>query len=103
MSQDVIRWVIDWMVEHQPAITEDLALRCERAARAEWGGQEVGYIRKTCASDRRAGRRPLTPELAHQVYAAGLSAAPTEDVTREHGVSRATLYRLLKRQPPGVE
>jgi DNA invertase Pin-like site-specific DNA recombinase len=100
MSSDIIRWVIDWMVTNEQAVTEDLALRCERAARAEWGGQEVGYVRKTCAADRQAGRRPLSPDAAGEVYAAGLSASDTEEVVRAHGVSRATLYRLMKRHTP---
>lgn len=99
MSKDIIRWVIDCMLAHDDSITQELALTVEREARAEWGGRSVDYIRKACDHDRRGGRRPLPPDAARTAYEAGLSAAPTDRVLQDHGISRATLYRMLKRGP----
>lgn len=99
MSKDIIRWVIDRMLAHDDSITLELALTVEREARAEWGGRSIDYIPKSCAGDRRAARRPLAADVAQAVYQAGLSSAPTDEVLQAHGVSRATLYRLMKRSP----
>lgn len=88
---DIIRWVIDCMMAHEPAITPEQALSVEREARAEWGGQRVGYIVRTCAADRQAGP---DPEALRQAVAANL---PARQVASSAGISRRTLYRLIKR------
>jgi transcriptional regulator of acetoin/glycerol metabolism len=95
---DVIRWVIDWMMANEAAISEDLALRCERAARAEWGGQRVDYIAKTCAADGvgAAGGRPRKAAMA--AISDYIDGRPLPEISQAHGVSRATLYRALKRR-----
>ena len=95
MSKDIIRWVIDCMISHDDSITQELALTVEREARAEWGGREE-YIHKAIHGDRRGGRRPLPPDADRTAYEAGLSAAPTDRVLQDHGISRATLYRRMK-------
>lgn len=97
---DVIRWVIDWMLANDDSINQELALRCEREARREWGGQEVGYIAKTCAADREQrralqGRTPASTERA--AVADYLSNRPIDQVVEAHGISRRTLYRMIKR------
>lgn len=96
---DIIRWVIDRMMAHEDSITEELALTVEREARAEWGGQRVDYIAKTCSADveaRRAlqGAKPV-PAPAIEDYIAG-RALP--EIESEHGISRRSLYRALKRR-----
>jgi hypothetical protein len=101
LSKDIIRWVIDRMMAHDDSITQELALTVEREARAEWGGQSIAYVRKSCDGDRKAARRPLDPAAAEAVYQAGLTSAPTDHVLQTHGVSRATLYRLMKRPQRG--
>lgn len=97
-GKDIIRWVIDCMLAHDDSITQELALTVEREARAEWGGRRIEYIPKHCAGDRR-GRRPLSPEVHQAVYEAGLSNMATRQIVEQTGVSRATLYRLMKRGP----
>ena len=95
---DIICWVIDWMMVNEQAVTEELALRCEREARAEWGGQRIDYVARHCAVDkpRRSGppAKPV-PEGAVADYIAG---RPLPEIVAEHGVSRRTLYRSLKRR-----
>lgn len=95
--RDIIKWILDRLVAHDDSITQDLILTVEREARAEWGGQRIDYIPKT--TDRAAGRRPLDPQARRAAFEAGASSAPTPQVLQTTGVSRATLYRLLKRGP----
>lgn len=103
MSRDIIRWVIDCMMRHDDSITQELALVVERESRAEWGGQRIDYVAKTCQSERNghAGRPPIAPDVARRAHADALaSAEPTDRIAARHGVSRATLYRLYKKGPP---
>ena len=90
---DVIRWVIDWMMTNDDSITQDLAMRCEREARAEWGGQSVPYIAKTCAADRRA-----QVAAARAAVSAGV---PVAQAARQAGIGRSSLYAHLSE--PGRE
>lgn len=99
--RDIIRWVIDRMLAHDDSITQELAITVEREARQEWGGQSIGYVPKT--SDRRAGRRPLDPAARQAAFEAATTSAPTREVLQATGVSRATLYRLLKRGPADTD
>lgn len=100
---DLIRWVIDRMMLHDERITRETAIAVEREARAHWGGTTVGYVAKSCASDRAhssGGRarhdRPDAPADARAVLRDYL-AMPVEQAAKRHGISRATLYRLIKR------
>lgn len=102
MSQkDIIRWVIDRMLAHDDSITQELAATVEREARAEWSGQRIDYIARHC--DRKAARKPLSEAAQRAVYEAGLAATPTDQIVNEHGISRTTLYRLMKRGPRSPE
>lgn len=92
---DVIRWVIDWMLTNDESISQDLALRCEREARREWGGQRIDYVAKTCEADRQARR-----EAERNAHADLLGSQPMDEISRTRGISRATLYRLARRGPP---
>lgn len=100
IKRDVISWVIDWMMTNEAAITEELALRCEREARREWGGQRIDYIAKTAAVDREQrrtlqGRTPV--ETERHAVADYLANKPIDTIVAERGISRRTLYRALKR------
>lgn len=86
-TTDIIRWVIDRMLAHDDSITQELALTVEREARIEWGGDTV-YIGKTCAAD--------VPD-AQAVLQDYVQNTPVREITRRHGISRAALYRLVKR------
>lgn len=95
--RDIIKWIIERMMAHDDSITQELALAVEREARAEWGGQRIDYIARN--ADRKAARRPLDPEARQAAFQAATTSAPTREVLQTTGVSRATLYRLLKRGP----
>lgn len=99
-NKDVIRWVIDRMMAHDDSITQELALTVERECRAEWGGQRVDYIAKTCAADReqrRALQGATPPEIERAARTGYLAGHPLPQIQREQGISRATLYRIIKR------
>lgn len=99
-KRDVINWVIDWMMTNEAAITEDLALRCEREARREWGGQRIDYIAKTSSADRdqRRALQGRTPaETERSAVADYLANKPVQTIIAERGISRRTLYRAIKR------
>jgi transposase-like protein len=100
MSKDIIRWVIDRMLAHDDSITQELALTVEREARAEWGGQRIDYIAKTCPEDlerRRALQGRTDPERERAAVAAYLADEPVPAIEQRFGISRRTLYRMIKR------
>lgn len=97
---DIVRWVIDCMVRHVPGITPELALTVERECRAEWGGQSAGYIAKTCSSAReqRPARRGAMPSRVERMPGESRPANPApSELQGADGMSRAALYRMLKR------
>lgn len=54
----------------------------------EYGGQRI-YIRKN--------RQAATEEKRKRVFQDGVTQKSTEEITKQHGISRATLYRYMKR------
>lgn len=54
----------------------------------EYGGQRI-YIKKN--------RQATTEEKRKRVFQDGVTQKTTEEITKEHGISRATLYRYMKR------
>lgn len=99
-KSDVICRVIEIMRSLAPSITEEQAAMCERAARAEWGGQRVDYIAKTCSADRDHRRQlqgKTPPEVRQVAVAEYLAGVPVDEIAQRHGIHRATLYRSLKR------
>lgn len=99
-KRDVISWVIEWMSANEAAITEELALRCERAARAEWGGQRIDYVAKVCSADAQRRRKlqgRTDPAIERAAVADYLANRPIEEIEQERSITRRTLYRMLKR------
>jgi hypothetical protein len=89
MKADAIRYLIMKLVEaahREGTFTEAVALQVEREFREEYAGNKI-YV----ASELRAA--PPVDELRER-YLAG---EPVERITSTTGVSRATLYRLIKR------
>jgi DNA invertase Pin-like site-specific DNA recombinase len=71
-------------------LSADAAHQIEQAVRADHGGERVRIPKR---------KKHMTPEQRQQAYADGLTNLPTEAVTDKHGISRRTLYRLLKTGP----
>jgi DNA invertase Pin-like site-specific DNA recombinase len=59
----------------------------ERRICEEYGGRTI-YVRK---------KNRLSEDAKRQVIAEGLTSKSTRQITSERGISRATLYRLMKR------
>lgn len=96
---DIIRWVIERMMAHEDSITQDLALTVEREARREWGRQRIDYIAQHCVGDVEARRRAQgAKEVPPEAVRAYINNEPMASIEVEHGISRRTLYRALKRR-----
>lgn len=99
--QDIIAELLE-AVAHALAsegtFTEQLAHQIEQQFRAKYGGEEM-RIWKT--SEGKVGRPARQPYDQAAAFADGASSEPTPKVTQKHGISRATLYRLMKRGPSG--
>lgn len=68
-------------------LASDLARQVEAQVRTEYGGLRVRIPkRKKHPSERQRAK----------AFEDGLSGMSTEEVTAKHGISRATLYRLMK-------
>jgi Mor family transcriptional regulator len=87
--RDIVRDIIERLMAHEPSITEEIALRVEAEVRQTWGGAEV-YVPKEAKRQSR---------VREAVVKDALSTMSTAEIQRRHGVSRATIYRLLKRGP----
>lgn len=66
----------------------DVAHLIEARIRAEYGGLRVRIPKRK--------KHPTAAERA-LAFADGTTAMPTEEVTAKHKISRASLYRLMKR------
>lgn len=73
--------------------------RLDERIRAMWGGQRM---RIPITKEGRPGRLAKPAEVLQRAYSDALGADSNEVITRRHGISRATLYRLMKKGPPGA-
>jgi len=81
-----------------PQATGEQVTSLVRRSCAEWGGERLHWPKDMSG---KPGRPSKAPEVLRQAYADGLGAEPTAEITSRHGISRRTLYRLMKRGPPG--
>lgn len=90
MNVDVVRELINRLLDvaqREGTLTESLAREVERSFRHDFNGEKF-YVR-------REGDDPTSRQAA--VVTDYLAGQPVEQITRHHGISRATLYRHLKR------
>ncbi len=87
---DIVLEILQRVQAAVPAqhFTADLARQIEVDVRAQYGGLRVRIPKR---------KKHLTPEARQEVYRQGLSEMPTQHVTSDAGIHRATLYRLMKR------
>lgn len=101
--QDMLAEVLEAVAQalaSEGTFTEQIAVQIEQQFRAKYGGERVGIWKTTTGQVGRPPRQPYDPAAA---FADGASAAPTTVVTKKHGISRATLYRLMKRGPTDAQ
>jgi Mor family transcriptional regulator len=87
---DIVEQMLD-LVREKTALDEANAKEVEAALRQRFGGQRI-YVPRWRAHMNAMQKKAL--------YEDGVSNAPEEEVTRKHKISRATLYRHLKRFGP---
>jgi len=89
MRVDVVRELIERILaasNREGSFTESMALEIERQFRHDYKGAE-------CVISERP-RRDVPAAAVQTDYLAG---KPVEQITSTHGISRATMYRLLKK------
>jgi hypothetical protein len=64
------------------------AREIEGRIRAEYGGLRVRIPKR---------KKHPTPHEREQVHADGVTSMSNDEIIQKHGISRATLYRLMKR------
>ncbi len=83
---DIVQIILDECINLGFDIAQADLIR--RKICGEYGGQRI-YIRKN--------RQATTEEKRKRVFQDGVTQKSTEQITKEHGISRATLYRYMKR------
>jgi transcriptional regulator GlxA family with amidase domain len=99
VNPDVIWRTLELAMRACPALSVESARGVELTVRAEFEGERVWIAKQPFHPDRRSGPPSISLDKAREVLR-DVIAEPhttTEELTRRHGVSRASLYRLLKR------
>lgn len=101
MKPDVIWRTIELVIQYCPDFPTEAARIVEMQARAEFGGERLWIAKQPFHPKRRNGPAPLPEEKVREVIRDAIAepTLTTDQLTKRHGVSRATLYRLLKRGP----
>lgn len=85
---DIVAVLLARVIAMAPGFSAALASQIEQEMRAEFGGQRVRIPKRG---------KYLTPEQRQEVFKDGLTAMPTPEITAKHKISRATLYREMKK------
>lgn len=91
IQPDLIRELINRLLEaanREGSFTESVALEVERSFRRDFNGAEC-YVK-----ERTEARLAEKQAIVVDAY---LQGQPVDQIVRENGISRATLYRYLKR------
>jgi hypothetical protein len=98
-QRDAVWLTLEWAMRVCPAMTVELARAAELGVRAEIGGERLWIQKQPFHPERRNGPPPMPADKAHKVLRDVLDEphTSTAELTRRHGVSRSSLYRLLKR------
>jgi hypothetical protein len=84
--QDLIRHLLQMVMEVQPSFSEELAMQIEQQMRHEYGGEQLKI----------AKRAPMLREARAKVRAE-IGVKSVKTLQQEHGVSRATIYRWIQK------
>jgi hypothetical protein len=85
---DIVAIMLQQVISMAPGFSSALALQIEQRLRAQYGGLRVRIPKRA---------KHLTPEQRQAVFQDGLTAMPTTEITTKHKISRATLYREMKK------
>jgi len=87
---DIVLAVLQRIRVHLPATPPELLASIEADIKTQYGGQRVRIPKR---------RKHLNPAERAHVYTQGLTAATDQQIQAETGVSRATIYRIMKTGP----
>lgn len=90
MKTDIVRELIERLLEaaaREGTFTESVALEVERSFRRDYAGE--AYYVKRLPIEMRDRQKAVT-----EAY---LQGVPSEEIEEQNGISRATIYRYLKR------
>ena len=91
MKDDIVLAILDCVRRMGPSYTEDMAIQVELQVRRDWGGEEA-YIAKT------PSLRQPTAENREKIAQKYMTDPDSPKViARKNGMSRATMYRWLKK------
>lgn len=86
LDPDIVEVII--LACQASGLDADAAHMIETRIRAEYGGLRVRIPKR---------KKHPTPQEREMVVADGITNMSNEEITAKHGISRATLYRLMKR------
>lgn len=95
MKDDLIRDILARVMALSDSFTEAQALQIEAQVRHDWGGERV-FVAKTQPEPRRGARHSEKTKRAAIVEVE--QGTPPAEAARKHGISRARIYQLLKRE-----
>lgn len=87
---DLVHEMLRIVRTHLPDCSDASALAIEADVRSEFGGRRH-YVDK---------KKWISEERRQVIFQDGLSTDSNEDIMKRHGISRASLYRLMKRSAP---
>lgn len=85
---DIVAVLLARVIAMAPGFSAALAGQIEQQIRAEYGGLRVRIPKRG---------KYMTPEQRQEVFKDGLTTMPTPEITTKHKISRATLYREMKK------
>lgn len=85
---DIVTIMLRRVIAMAPGFSAALASQIEQQVRAEYGGKRL-HINKR--------GKHLTPEQRQALFQDGLTGMSTAEITVKHKISRATLYRQMKK------
>lgn len=85
---DIVEVILQRVIAMAPGFSAALARQIEAEVKAQYGGQRL-FVPK--------GAKRLTAVQRQAVYQDGLTNMPTAEITAKHKISRATLYREMKK------
>lgn len=71
-------------------LSADAAHQIEMMVRSNYGGQRVRIPKR---------KKYSNDDSRQEIRKDGLSSMPTAEITKKHKISRATLYRIIKKSP----
>ncbi len=89
---DIVQELLQRVRAVVPELSTEAACAIEADIRSAYGGQRLRINKRG---------KDLQGEKREAAYRDGLTGAPTEEITSKHGISRRTLYRLMKTGPDG--